>query len=471
MKNSKSLRTLGLALACAALTFSLAVCAQAQTLDIFAPLNGTNGSQPSTVVQATDGNFYAATSGNTDALEFGNVIKITPAGEVSTLYNFCSKPHCSDGAWPHTPPILGSDGNLYGVTSGGGSYLNNGGGWGIVYKLTLGGKLTVLHTFCTVDPCLDGEAPGGIMQAADGSLYGTTYDAGQFGGGTLFKITSAGAFSVVHQFCSLTNCADGKWPEYPPVQGADGNLYGTTGDGGQVGAGLLYDLTPAGRFNVVHTFLCRYTVCNRGGEPIGVVQDSEGNLFGATAFGGIYGDGTLFEITPSHAYINLYSFDDTEFGPRNNLTLANDGNLYGTSQGNIFQLTPAGVHTTLYTFSCCTAEFPFTGIFQATNGSLYGGVQFYNSDWNGAIYRLSNGLSPLVETNPTMGKVGRSVLILGNNLTGTTSVTFNGVPATFTVESDTYIKATVPAGATTGLVSVVTPSGTLDSNPQFVVAK
>jgi uncharacterized repeat protein (TIGR03803 family) len=470
MKPSRPSLRLGLALACAAITFSLAVCAQAQTLNYLAAFDGVNGSQPSTVIQATDGNFYAATAGHTaGVVEYGNVVKITPAGEISTLYNFCSKPHCSDGAWPNTPPILGSDGNLYGVTSGGGSYAFNGGGWGIVYKLTLGGRLTPLHTFCTVSPCLDGEAPTGIMQAADGNLYGTTYEAGQFNGGTLFKITPAGVFSVVHAFCSLANCADGQWPTLPPIQGSDGNLYGTTIAGGPADAGVLYDLTAAGRFNVVHTFLCYGTICNLGGAPVGVVQDAERNLFGITAGGGIYGDGTFFEITPAHAFINLYNFNSE--GPQPGLTLANDGNFYGTAQNIIYQLTPAGVQTTLYTFSCCTAEFPNTGLFQAANGNFYGAVEFYNSAWNGAIYSFSNGLSPLVETNPTMGKAGTSVIILGNGLTGSTSVTFNGVEAAFTVESDTYIKATVPKGATTGVVSVVTPSGTLNSNPQFVVTK
>ena len=469
MKNSKSQFTLSLALACATVTFSLAVSAEAQTVNYLAAFDGVNGSQPSTAIQATDGNFYAATAGHAAGLEYGNVVKITPAGDISTLYNFCSKPHCPDGAWPLTPPILGSDGNLYGVTSGGGSYLFNGGGWGIVYKLSLGGKLAILHTFCTVSPCLDGEAPTGIMQAADGNLYGTTYEAGQFNGGTLYKITPAGVFSVVHSFCSLANCADGQSPWLPPIQGRDGNLYGTVG-GGPAHAGVLYDLTPAGRFNVVHTFLCGGTICNLGGGPIGVVQDAERNLFGVTGGGGIYGNGTLFEITPTHAYINLYNFNSGESPLGTGLTLANDGNFYGTTQDTIYQLTPSGVHTTPYTF-CCIADFPFTGLFQATNGNLYGAVEFYNSAWNGAIYSLSNGLSPLVETNPTLGKVGKSVIILGNGLTGTSSVTFNGVAASFTVESDTYIKATVPAGATTGTVSVVTPSGTLHSNPQFVVTK
>ena len=479
MKAFRSQFTWALALGCSALTFSLSVRAQAQTLTYLAVFDGTNGNEPSSVIQATDGNFYGATTYG-QASEYGNVVKITPAGEVSTLYNFCSKPHCTDGAWPETPPILGSDGNFYGVTSAGGSDLGNGGGSGTVYKLTLAGVLTTLHTFCTVDPCLDGQNPVGIMQAADGNLYGTTYSAGQYNAGTLFKITTAGEFSVLHSFCSQSNCADGQWPRSAPIQGSDGNLYGTTQEGGKADAGVLYDLTPAGRFNVVHTFLCAYTTCPRGGDPITVVQDPEGNLFGATEFGGIYGDGTLFEITSTHEFINLQSFT---YGPETSptgLTLANDGNFYGATEGinglgTIFQLTPKGAYTTLYNFTSQSgSSAPYTGISQAPDGNFYGGVLDYSVDGfnsNGAIYRFSNNLSPLVETNPTMGPVGTSVLILGNNLTGTTSVTFNGVEAKFTVESDTYIKATVPKGAMTGTVSVVTTTGTLNSNPQFVVTK
>src|SRR6266516_2060039 len=97
MKRSKSPLTLGLALTCAALTFCLAVRAQAQTLNYIAIFDGTNGQQPSSVIQATDGNFYGTTTFGGPALH-GNVVKITPTGELSTLYDFCSRPHCLDGA-------------------------------------------------------------------------------------------------------------------------------------------------------------------------------------------------------------------------------------------------------------------------------------------------------------------------------------------------------------------------------------
>ena len=139
-----------LSLAVLAFTFNLAVCAQAQTVTYLAVVDGVNGVQPSSAIQATDGNFYATTNWGGAASE-GSVIKITPAGELSTLYDFCTRPHCLDGRQPYTPPILGSDGNLYGVTTEGGSTANGGAGWGTVYKLTLDGRLTMLYAFCTGD--------------------------------------------------------------------------------------------------------------------------------------------------------------------------------------------------------------------------------------------------------------------------------------------------------------------------------
>jgi uncharacterized repeat protein (TIGR03803 family) len=481
IKGSKSMLALGLVLTCAAITFSLAVGAQAQDFTYLAVFSGTNGSGPSTVIQATDGNFYGTTAGSgVGPSGLGNVVKITPTGEITSIYNFCSKLHCTDGAIPETPPILGSDGNLYGVTWGGGSDLNNGAGWGTVYKMTLDGQLTTLYTFCLASGCLDGANPSGIMQASDGNLYGATSEGGQFNAGTLFKITTAGVFSVVHTFCSLANCADGKQPRYAPIQGSDGSLIGTTATGGTVGGGVVYALTPAGRFNVVHTFWCGSSsnLCPRGSDPNAVVQDASGNLFGTTYFGGQYSWGIIFEITTTHQFKLLHSFTyGNESGTSAGLTLANDGNFYGVTggingYGTVFELTPEGAYTTLYTFNCCNgSSAPYTGLLQAPDGNLYGAAEYYGINSNGTIYSFDNKLNPLVETIPTAGKVGQSVIILGNGLTGSTSVTFNGVAAAFTVESDTYIKATVPAGATTGNVSVVTPSGTLNSNPQFRVTK
>jgi len=494
MENSKALPTLGLALACAAFTFGLAVCAQAQTVTDFANFDGVDGARPfgQTVTQATNGRFYGATtySGGASGIDgMGNVYELTPSGKLSNFYSFCSLANCADGANPIGTPILGSDGNLYGVTAFGGSDAAGTTGSGTVYKLTLEGKLTTLYAFCPTLPCSDGLNPNGIIQASDGNLYGATGGGGQFNDGTIFEITSTGEFKSLYSFCSLADCVDGGAPQAPPIQGNDGNFYGTTVAGGSENGGVFYELTASGTYTVLHNFcyLPRAN-CPEGATPGPIVQDASGNFFGTTYQGGshagnAYGFGTVFKITPANQFSVLQSFNILNAHPSWGVLLANDGNLYGSTQGSVvtginngtlFEITPENKFTELYAFG---EAYPGSNVntpfFQGTDGNLYGtttygGVVPYNY---GTVFRLSNGLSPLVKTVPVRGTVGTSVLILGNHLTGSTSVTFNGVPAQFVVSKDSFIRAIVPAGATTGTVSVVTPSGTLNSNPQFVVTK
>ena len=484
MKRSKSLITLGLALACA-FTFSQAVCAQAQTVTSLATFNGQNGFAPwGSVTQGTNGYFYG-TAGLDGAHNGGNVFEVTPGGRLRIIYSFCTQANCADGYYPTSAPVLGSDGNFYGAVGEGGSDSAYDTGAGLVYKLTPGGKMTILYTFCTAAPCLDGAFPTELMLASDGNFYGTTDGGGELEGGTIFRISPTGQFKVLYSFCSLENCADGWRPYFPPIQGSDGNFYGTTPIGGAQGAGAFYELTASGTYKVLYNF-CQNESCTDGEIPNTIVEDAKGNFFGSTSSGGSKGYGDIFEITSANQYIVLQSFDFAHEHPLEQLTLANDGNLYGTTQGNgegtnegtILQITPAGVVTPLYTFSNgpCDGADPSSLLLQGTDGrfygtTVYGGAINGRCGADGTVFQFSNGLSPLVETVPVAGKVGESVIILGNGLTGSSMVTFNGVPASFTVESDTYIKATVPAGATTGTVSVVTPTGTLNSNPRFRVTK
>jgi uncharacterized repeat protein (TIGR03803 family) len=481
----KSLLTF--ALACAAITFGLAVCAQAQTVTFLAKFGGTNGSQPwGSLVQATDGNFYGTTAfGGTG---HGNVFRITPAGKVTSIYSFCPQT-CTDGEIPETAPILGSDGNLYGVTVSGGNVSPTSDGSGVFYRMTLAGKITVLHNFCSKANCTDGATPRGIIQASDGNFYGATNYGGTAGFGTVFKIGSTGQLTVLHSACSQTNCSDGIFLDFPPFQGRDGNFYGVTNQGGSEGGGVFYKLTAAGSYTVLHNF-CDTGSCPDGSGPNAVVQDAKGNFFGTTRYGGS-NSGTVFEYTSAGAYkvIHDFSFTGTMGQAFTELKLASDGNLYGTFGGGdpsnggdsflggVFEVTPAGKYTQLYLFCGCgepvTGYNPGASLLQGTDGNFYsttlnGGMSKENF---GTVFKLAKGLSPLVETIPVAGKVGKQIIILGNHLTGATGVTFNGVQANFTVKSDTYISATVPAGASTGTVSVITPSATLKSNPQFVVTK
>jgi uncharacterized repeat protein (TIGR03803 family) len=477
MTNLRARFTLSCALACTAVSLSLTVCAQAQTFTFLATFNGTDGSRPVTVVQATDGNYYGAAYAD-GPNNSGTLFRITPSGEVTTIYSFCSLAHCADGALPG-PAILGKDGNLYGVTYGGGYDATTGYGLGTVYKATLDGQLTTLHTFCTQGgECPDGGNPWLVIQASDGTFYGTTGYGGNGTGGLLFGLTPAGEYRIVHSFCSLWNCADGYYPSGAGglIQGIDGNLYGTAIGGGAYGGGVVFSVTPSGRFSVVRSFGSKPRY---GGAPFSLVQDAKGKFFGVTEWGGgTDGGGVIFEMDLKQQFNVLHSFTTADNGGLSDLglTLGNDGNFYGTTPGEngygtIYSLTPHGAYTTLYQLPCCDNSIPSSGLVQLPDGSLYGTSTYYGLASFGALYRFDNNLSPLVQTVPRMGKVGTKVLILGDHLTGTSSVTFNGVAAAFTVESDTYIKATVPGGATTGAVSVATPSGTLNSNPQFVVTK
>jgi uncharacterized repeat protein (TIGR03803 family) len=362
---------------------------------------------------------------------------------------------------------------LYGTTAYGGKNAS-----GTVYKMTIGGKLTTLYSFCSMPLCSDGGNPAGLVQGSNGKFYGVAQQGAAGGSGTFFELTSQGQFKLLYSFCAQQGCGDGN-PAASPMQASNGNLYGTAG-GGTYGSGVVYEITPAGSYKAIYNF-CSQTNCADGSYPQStLVQDANGNLYGTTFYGGAYGDGTVFEITPTDHYVVLHSFDGTDGEyPRSAPTLANDGNLYGTTtngsnNGNIYQITPEGTYTSLYSFcnaSSCNASDAAYGLLQGTDGIFYGATTDGGTTGDGIVYSFSNNLSPLVKTVPVAAAVGARVIVLGNGLTGSTSVTFNGVEAAFTVESDTYIQATVPTGATTGVVSVVTPSGTLNSNPQFVVSR
>jgi uncharacterized repeat protein (TIGR03803 family) len=407
MNRSKFSFSLGLALACGAITFSLALCAQAQTLTYLANFNGKNGSSPGPVIQGTDGNFYGTTYAG-GAHSKGNVFRMTPAGEITSIYSFCSQTDCADGQAPFAAPIFGSDGNLYGVTPQGGK---NG---GVIYKLTLRGNITILHTFCG-SSCTDGDEPTGLTRGSDGNFYGTTTLGGQFESGTIFQISPSGTFKLLYTFCSLADCADGGIPIYPPMQGSNGNLYGGANAGGSAAnqGGVVYELTQAGTFKVLQSFCYTFTeTCFTGAYPTRLVQDGQGNLFGTAANGGSYNSGTIFEITSAGKFIGLHRFTyGGGVAPSWGLTLASDGNLYGVATddanfaraasnykpdiyGIIFRITPAGEFTTLTSFY----DGPVGPLFQGSDGDLYGttgeGGPGDSGYGYGTVFKLSIASSP-----------------------------------------------------------------------------
>jgi uncharacterized repeat protein (TIGR03803 family) len=379
------------------------------------------------VVQARDGNFYGTTEGGGANLA-GTVFKITPAGKLTTLYSFCAQTNCTDGTYPYAGLAQGTDGNFYGTTLGGGGNNSCSGGCGTVFKITPAGTLTTLHIF-TDSP--DGALPyAGMVRGTDGNFYGTTLNGGGYGFGTVFKISAEGNLTTLYSFGGH----DGTYPYAGLIQAADGKFYGTTSSGGEninCDCGTVYRITSAGKLTTMHSF-----DKTDGYLPEArLVQATDGNFYGTTAYGGANNPG-----------------------------------------GTLFEITSEGKLTTLHSFNVADGTFVNAGMAQATTGIFYGTTSQGGSsskcfDGCGTFYSLSGGLGPFVETNPTSGKVGEAVIVLGNNLNGTTSVAFNGTAASFTVVSNTEVKTTVPVGATTGFVKVTTPKRTLKSNVVFRVTK
>jgi len=277
--------------------------------------------------------------------------------------------------------VQATNGDLYGATGLGGANCTDYQGCGTIFKMTPSGTLTTLYSFCPQGPfplCADGENPDvALVQATDGALYGTTGVGGDSDNGTVFRFTPGSGLTTLYSFCSLTSCADGQHPQASLVQATNGEFYGTTVQGGANGGGTIFQIKPSGALTTIYSF-CSLANCADGGGAHGLVQVTDGKLYGTTPYtNSVPGDGTVFS--------------------------------------------------------------------------------------------LSVGLGPFVEPQRTSGAVGSIIKILGTDLTGAKRVAFNGTAAAFTVVSASLITATVPPGATTGAIQVVTPRGALSSNLPFRV--
>ncbi len=468
---------------------AMVTASQAQTFTVLVELSATTGTRPlSSLVQGLDGNLYGTASA-AGKYGRGTFFQITPSGTVTTLYDFCYKfvSTCPDGAYPMGAIALGPDGSFYGTTDGTGPAQNS---FGTVYKITSAGSLTTLHTFCALPNCSDGEQPAAGLTLAQNLLFYGISGAGT-NSARVFRIGPSGNFKTVLQDCPGQNCPTDAGPGWTLLQASGGYLVGP-GPGGAFNAGAIYRMTPLGVPSIIYSF-CDDLTCHEGleGEIRGaLVQTPSGLFFGTTADGGsgvncprsLQGCGVAFRIKASGggSLTKLHDFcsyqlcrDGTFPGP---LIQASDGNFYGGTQaggsgnnGTVFKLTPSGKFSRVWAFEGTGGNGPVTALLQVTDGSLYGTTGAGGTHNGGTIFRISLGLPPFIKTVQPAGKVGDTILILGNGLTGSTSVTFNGTSASFTVVSDTEISATVPSGATSGTIQVVTPSTTLSTLGPFPV--
>jgi uncharacterized repeat protein (TIGR03803 family) len=423
----------------------------------------------------------------------GILFEVGRYGGFAIVHSFCALASCADGANPLGTLIVGSYGSLYGTTGAGGSNA-----LGTLFRFTPGAAspMTVLYNFsCPYSAC-DGVDTPSLIEGWDGSLYGAAYAAANcnpscppvINGGTIYRLSPGGDFSTSFTFpCSAigTVCPDGSNPR-ALVQGDDGNIYGLTYEGGVHGKGTVFKIGPAG-FEKLHDF-CAETNCTDGAYPLSLIQGADGNLYGTTQNGGSSSDlGTVFKITTSGTLEILHTLcvqgipTCTDGAEPVTLLQGTDAKLYGlTSEGSsfgngsIFRLnTDGGFFRTLHKFS---DTFPFDAhdadvLIQGTDGAFYGETFAGGSmlQLAGTIFRLDVGLGPFVRPVLTFGHVGDHVSLLGSNMTGVSAVSFNGAPATIISSCETHIATTVPEGATSGPITVTTSTGTLTSNVAFTV--
>jgi len=361
--------------------FKITTAGVETVLYFFSTTDGANGSVPeAALIQATDGNLYGTTAAGTGAANTGTIFKITTGGTLTTIKTF-SGVGATDGYYPDTGLVQAVDGNIYGTTDQGGP-----GGHGTIYKLTMAGVYSVIHGFNGTD---GSSAFGPLMQAGDGKLYGTTEFGGANGDGTIYQITTAGVFTSLHSFGDT----DGWNPKAGLVQGADGSLYGTT-TAGNANAGIIFKTTTGGTFTTVHAF----TYTDGANSTADLVQGTDGNFYGTTQYGGATGWGSIFKSTPDGAVTVLHSFNKTDGSqPLARLVQGVDGNFYGTTsadgptnQGTAFKITPAGVFTTLHSFDTSVeGGQPKAALIQGIDGNFYGTTVYGGTNHIGTIYKMT----------------------------------------------------------------------------------
>jgi uncharacterized repeat protein (TIGR03803 family) len=345
------------------------------------------------LTQGTDGNFYGATSRG-GASGKGVVFKITPTGEETLLHSFTGSP--SDGASPETTRLIqGTDGNFYGVTPAGGANDR-----GTIFMLTPEGIETVLYSFAGGTG--DGALPFcGLVQGSDGNFYGTTLQGGLNDTGTVFKFTLAGVETILFSFAPFGSVAATSL--YAALlQGSDGNLYGMSMNGGLTNNGTVFRVTTDGALTVLHSF---------GGSDDGfspnlrLIFGNDGNLYGTTGDGGAnaapVGLGTVFKLTPDGVETVLHSFAEKPLDgnhPEGGLVQGSDGNFYGTTAfggandlGTVFKLTPAGIETVLYSFTGGPSDGsrPIDNMVEGSDGYLYGMTSEGGASNQGTFFRIA----------------------------------------------------------------------------------
>lgn len=384
---------------------------------------GNEGSYPGSLIQPGSGDIFGVTAfGGSGG--GGTAFRMDGSGNVTVLHEFVGPEGRNPGVL-----VLAADGFLYGETGSGGSS-----GRGTVYRMDLSGSVTLLHDFTGPD----GSGPSGLIEGTDGFLYGTTSSGGTFDRGTIFRIDTAGTLTTLHSLAST----EGSIP-VQMIEGSDGNFYGVTLEGGAADAGTLFRVDSAGSFATLHEFsevegtrpasalledggrlvgtallggaggfgtvfaadfsgtlqvVYSFLGPPEGSAPVGgLLQASDGLLYGTAAFGGDSGRGTIFRLDLPGNLTRLHSFDGPADGgsPDASLIQASDGDLYGTAsaegpggRGTLYRISTAGLFTMLHGFSGADGDWPHASLVEAADGDYYGTTLAGGEDNLGTVFRI-----------------------------------------------------------------------------------
>src|ERR1035441_531534 len=451
----------------------------------------------------SDGNFYGACEAGNPATGLGSIFRLTPAGVFTDLHDFTG---VNGDSLPVYPPIQASDGNFYGVSGNEVQICGN------VYRMTPAGVYTNLHTFSGSD-C----HPSNLVQASDGNLYGTLADCAVVStDGCVYRISTAGVFQEIPDFGLTT----GDVPCTGLIQGKDGKLYGATNSGAANGWGNIYKLTTAGVATDLHDFnnATDAACVNNAGPPVNMLQVADGTFYGVNPAYGLYG-GSIYKLTSANVF-SAWMFPSTDVdgnSPSSTLIQNTNGLVYGTTPagGFIPPNCPQGCQGTF--FSVATGDKPFVSLeptektgnvgasvgmfgqgFTSASVVKFGGVAATSVTRSGTTYltavvpagahtgavTVTTGTTTLTSPQtynvkpkitsftPPSGPPATLVTINGTGLIQASAVKFGTVKATtFTVESDSRVTAVVPSGLAAGVVtiSITTPGGTANSPTKFTV--
>lgn len=373
------------------LTATLYAPAQTFTVTVLHNFYGeTDGRNPfGGLVRDAAGNLYGTTllggeSGCGNERSCGTVFKVSKSGKETVLHRFTGN---GDGGNPPTGLVRDSMGNLYGTAWVGGAF-----DFGVVYELSSSGAFTVLHSFSggTSDGCFP---YGGLLIDKTGNLYGTTNECGGFGEGLVYELSSARQYTILHNFAG--GPSDGAYPNISTLSmDGVGNLYGTTVEGGTLNIGVVYELTSSsGALTVLHSFAY---APGDGSNPDGTLaMDRDGNLYGTTVYGGKSDNGIVYKVSSDGTYTVLHNFaGGSKDGatPYGGLILDANGRLYGDTttggtydSGTVFKITVGGVLNILHDFA--GSHYPSDGANPMGGVILDGEGNLYGTADDGGKYR------------------------------------------------------------------------------------